>query len=97
MPVGSPERPRTTIYMEDPKDLLNRVHRRVLDEMRGGDDSSPPDARDKVGEADRNLRKAIAALYLALDEVGNPARAVDILAEHAAMLIDMIRQIKGGR
>lgn len=83
--------------MEDPKDLLSRVHRRVLDEMRAGPGPAQADALQKVGEADRNLRKAIAALYLALDELGNPAGAVDILAEHAAMLIDMIRQIKGGR
>jgi hypothetical protein len=75
--------------MEDPKDLLNRVHRRVLDEMRAGSDPAPADAQQKVGEADRNLRKAIAALYLALDELGKPTMAVDILAEHAAMLIDM--------
>jgi hypothetical protein len=83
--------------MEDPKDLLHRVHRRVLDEMQGGGDARSRDAVGKIGEADRNLRKAIAALYLALDEINSPEVAVDILSEHAAMLVDMIRQIKGGR
>ncbi|HSV95402.1 MAG TPA: hypothetical protein VLM75_00560 [Spirochaetota bacterium] len=83
--------------MEDPKELLHKVHRRVLDEMRGGGDARSRDAASKIGEADRNLRKAIAALYLALEELDNPTMAVDILSEHAAMLVDMIRQIKGGR
>jgi hypothetical protein len=83
--------------MEDPKDLLHRVHRRVLDEMQGGGDARSRDSVEKIGEADRNLRKAIAALYLALEELDNSAVAVDILSEHAAMLVDMIRQIKGGR
>lgn len=81
--------------MEDPKDLLRKVHRRALDGVRGGD-AAPADAPDKIAEADRNLRKAIAALYIALDGAGSPAKAVDILSEHAAMLIEMIRQIKGG-
>ncbi|MCU0843914.1 MAG: hypothetical protein MUC76_03195 [Spirochaetes bacterium] len=83
--------------MEDPKDLLHRVHHRVLDEMQGGGDARSRDAAGKIGEADRNLRKAIAALYLALEEIDSPAVAVEILSEHAAMLVDMIRQIKGGR
>ncbi len=47
-----------------------------------------------VANLDKQLRQDIAELYMALDEIPDRALAIDILAEHVAMMVDMINELK---
>jgi hypothetical protein len=47
-----------------------------------------------VANLDKQLRQNIAELYMALDEIPDKALAIDILAEHVAMMVDMINELK---
>ncbi len=79
----------------DNSDLLNRVHKRIINElMSHGESRYPREKLEKIFESDTRLRKALADLYINLEDLGNPTIAVDMLAEHAAMLVDMINQFK---
>jgi hypothetical protein len=79
----------------DNTDLLNKVHKRILNElMSHGESQYPKELLEKIFESDSRLRKALADLYLNLAELGNASIAVDMLAEHTAMLVDMINQFK---
>lgn len=82
----------------DNSDLLNKVHSRVVDEMlgKGRNPGAQPARLKDLMQKDQNLRKAIAEFYVALNALGDPAMAVDMIAEHVAILIEMINQYKGG-
>jgi hypothetical protein len=43
---------------------------------------------------DKQLRSNIADLYMALNEVNDPARSIEMLSVHVAMLVDMINDFK---
>ena len=49
---------------------------------------------DPVKEKDARVRQAIADLYLALLEGKNPDAAINMLAEHVAIMVDMINEFK---
>ncbi len=74
--------------------ILNKVHKRVLNEMLNTPDRLKGESAGKVIDADQKLRKAIAEFYAALEEARNPDVAVELLADHAAIIVEMIREFK---
>ena len=51
--------------------------------------------RDKqVALLDKNLRKSIADYYFALEEMQNPEVAIKLLADHVAIMVEMINDMK---
>lgn len=47
-----------------------------------------------VLEQDQVLRKQIAEFYLSLEKLRMPAKAVELLAEHVAIMVEMINEFK---
>jgi len=43
---------------------------------------------------DEQLRKKVAEYYLALSEIGDPARAVNMLADHITIMVEMLNDFK---
>ena len=56
--------------------------------------SSGPKELEEIMEKDSRVRKAVADLYMALNSVGKPEVAVNLLAEHVAIMVDMINEFK---
>ena len=46
---------------------------------------------------DKDLRQMIAEYYMAVQEINDPARAVGMLAEHVAIMVEMINELKGNQ
>ena len=55
---------------------------------------SPVRGMEALLENDTRVRKAVADLYLGLVEHGDSATAINMLAEHVAILVEMINEIK---
>ncbi len=47
-------------------------------------------------ERDANLRQVVADYYMSLKNINDPAKAVELLASHVAMLVEMINDFKQG-
>ena len=76
-------------------DILNRVHNRVMDSIIArGPQGKRAGMSQRVAQSDEQLRRAVEEFFLAIEEMGNPELAVELLAEHAAILIEMIKQFK---
>ncbi len=45
---------------------------------------------------DQELRKIISEYYIALKGMNEPAKAIELMTEHVAILVEMINDIKGG-
>ncbi len=43
---------------------------------------------------DKQLRSNIADLYMALNDINDPVKSIEMLSIHAAMLVDMINEFK---
>ncbi len=82
----------------DNSDLLKRVHNRMVSELLKAQGNDAPNAviLKQIIDKDQNLRKAIAELYFSLEKVNDPKLAVELLADHIAMMVDMLNQLKGG-
>lgn len=80
----------------DPNDILNKVHRRVLDNIqkKSGSQESSTDGVKSIIAKDQALRKAVADLYSKLIELNDPAMAVEMLAEHIAIMVEMLNDFK---
>jgi hypothetical protein len=80
----------------DPNDILNRVHKRVLDSIQKREGNQPVAADGVKGviAKDQALRKAVADLYVKLNELNDPAMAVEMLAEHIAIMVEMLNDFK---
>lgn len=75
--------------------LLNKVHNRVMDSIIShGSPGNRSAMTERLAQSDEQLRKAVADFFLALEEMHNPELAVELLAEHTAILIEMINQFK---
>jgi len=48
----------------------------------------------KLAELDKRLRKSIAEYYLALCETEDPGRSIKLIAEHVAIMVEMIDDLK---
>jgi len=53
-----------------------------------------PSQYNKVIELDRTLRKNIAEYYFALKELNDAKKAVELLASHVAIMVEMINDLK---
>lgn len=56
----------------------------------------PPQYRHAI-ELDRNLRKSVAEYFFALNDMKDPAKAVEMLAGHVAIMVEMINELKKKR
>lgn len=45
---------------------------------------------------DQVLRKLIAEYYMALNEMKDPGKSVELLASHVAIMVEMINEFKKG-
>ena len=45
---------------------------------------------------DQVLRKLIAEYYMALSEMKDPGKSVELLASHVAIMVEMIKDFKKG-
>lgn len=58
-------------------------------------DTIPPQHRHVI-ELDRSLRKEITEYFFALNDMRDPKKAIDLLAGHVAIMIEMINELKKG-
>ncbi len=49
---------------------------------------------NSVIELDRSLRKNITEYYFALKGLNDPVKAVELLASHVAIMVEMIKDLK---
>lgn len=56
-----------------------------------------PQELNNVIELDRKLRKEITEYFFALSKLNEPAKAVELLASHVAIMVEMINELKKGR
>ena len=56
-------------------------------------DNIPPQFKHVV-ELDRKLRKEIAEYFFALNDMREPKKAVELLAGHVAIMLEMINELK---
>ena len=73
---------------------MDDSRRRMLDEALGALGSGRSGGESAVKEKDARARQAIADLYLALAELKKPDIAINMLAEHIAMMVDMLNEFK---
>ena len=77
---------------------MNGSHKKMLDEVLGSMGSSRTgQGADIIKEKDSKVRQAIAELYVVLEGGKNPDLAINLLAEHVAIMVDMINEFKGAR
>jgi hypothetical protein len=55
-----------------------------------------PKKYQKVLEMDQVLRKLIAEYYMALNEMKDSGKSVELLASHVAIMVEMINEFKKG-
>lgn len=53
-----------------------------------------PDQLKKVIDIDQQLRKMIAEYYMELMKLNDHARSVEMLADHVAIMVEMINEFK---
>jgi len=56
--------------------------------------SNIPQKYQNVLEKDQVLRKFIAEYYMALSEMKDPGKSVELLASHVAIMVEMIKEFK---
>ncbi|HOP62378.1 MAG TPA: hypothetical protein PK906_03340 [Spirochaetota bacterium] len=56
-------------------------------------DNIPSQYRHVI-ELDRSLRKNVAEYFFALNDMKDPERAVELLAGHVAIMVEMINELK---
>ncbi len=56
-----------------------------------------PQEFEKVIELDRKLRKDITEYFFALNRLNHPGKAVELLAGHVAIMVEMINELKKTR
>ncbi len=56
-----------------------------------------PQGLNSVIEMDRKLRKDITEYFFALSKLNEPAKAVELLAGHVAIMVEMINELKKGK
>ncbi len=78
---------------------LDNVHKQVLNSIlrRDNGPSHSPEGQNAIAQKDSELRQAVSELYMALSQQAEPSQAIDILAEHVAMMVEMINEFKAKR
>jgi len=59
--------------------------------------NSMPQGINQVIEMDRKLRKDITEYFFALNKINDPAKAIELLAGHVAIMVEMINELKKGK
>lgn len=85
--------------MSDNSDILDSVHKRMVNELLGKNGQNQPSGSSpyivqQVMKADQNIRKSIADLFIALEEMNDPKIAIELLSEHVAIMVEMINNFK---
>jgi len=73
---------------------MDDSRRKMLDQALGALGTGRGAQDNTLKERDARVRQSIADLYLALSEVKNPDMAINMLAEHVAIMVDMINEFK---
>ena len=73
------------------------VHKRMLNEILGRSSAQKSQPANAVVEKDKAVRQAISELYFVLGRSGNPELAINLLADHVAIMVDMINEFKKAR
>jgi len=55
---------------------------------------SIPQGITNVIELDRKLRNDIARYFFALQKLNDPAKSIELLAGHVAIMVEMINELK---
>jgi hypothetical protein len=80
---------------------LDNVHKKVLNSILNREHGSPgqqsQNEMSDLAEKDALLRQAVSDLYMALATQADPNQAVEILATHVAMMVEMINEFKAKR
>jgi hypothetical protein len=56
--------------------------------------SSEEKKLELIKAIDKQLRSNIADLYMALNDINDPVKSIEMLSIHTAMLVDMINDFK---
>lgn len=79
---------------------MNDIHKNALNEILGRSrrgSSNPNDQVTIITEKDKVVRQAVAELYSTLCAANNPDMAIELLADHVAIMVDMINEFKGSK
>ena len=77
--------------------LLGDVHQKMIRQLLNKpkfQNESNINALKQVVGVDQNLRAHIAELYKKMGELNEPALAVELLSDHVAIMVEMIREFK---
>lgn len=73
-------------------DINKKVLNQVLNQQFSPHQQNIPSS--ELAEKDRALRHAVSDLYMALTRSGDPKTSIDLLAEHVAIMVEMINEFK---
>ncbi len=74
---------------------MNDFHKKMLNDILGRGKTRNPDPSSAIIERDKLVRKSVADLYTILSQSNQPDLAVKLLADHVAIMVDMINEFKG--
>ncbi|MBP8081975.1 MAG: hypothetical protein KBH06_00100 [Spirochaetes bacterium] len=74
---------------------MNDFHKKMLNDILGRGKTRNPDPSSAIIERDKLVRKSVADLYSVLSQSNQPDLAVKLLADHVAIMVDMINEFKG--
>ena len=66
----------------------------MLNDILGRGKTRNPDPSSAIIERDKLVRKSVADLYSVLSQSNQPDLAVKLLADHVAIMVDMINEFK---
>jgi len=66
----------------------------MLNDILGRGKTRNPDPSSAIIERDKLVRKSVADLYSVLTQSNQPDLAVKLLADHVAIMVDMINEFK---
>ncbi|HPA62698.1 MAG TPA: hypothetical protein PLH15_01075 [Spirochaetota bacterium] len=73
---------------------MNDFHKKMLNDILGRGKTRNPDPSSAIIERDKLVRKSVADLYSVLSQSNQPDLAVKLLADHVAIMVDMINEFK---
>lgn len=75
---------------------MSEIHKKVLNDIlgRGSQRQQGNESVSVITEKDKIVRQAISDLYFSLIKANNPEIAINMLAEHVAIMVDMINEFK---
>jgi hypothetical protein len=82
----------------DNNELLDKVYKRMLSNIQGRGEGDPASMErvKALMTKDQTLRKNIADLFVTLNELNDPQTAIQLLAEHIAIMVEMLNEFKKG-